>query len=703
MRTSHKRINKLISEEKSKITDAELFSSRAYSAYLTDIVEATLIQDKKKIFVQTIRDSSPGADVAYTDNRKIVINVLNRLTESYPTRNLKNISLIGLLGHEKGHVDYTDFTTLSMFLQSIDNGTMYPHIPADLEDEEKDLLEEYMEAIKTKDEITLCIAKYVLHGLANILEDVYIEERVCTDFPGDYKTGIRLNNVKLTEESMSISEQIAEKIPRAAILKNSILQYARIGDICNNDNYHDEMMDTFYDCLELIDEAVDKVDAKLRYDCANRIFIKMWPYVKEWIEEIKKDPSKTPKQVQEMLDKLSEKLGENAGTGGSSLPKGSGSGIGLPKGSSMHGNTNPGMTARGSESREAKEVLKEEGDPFELKKTDDFDEGYSGGVEYNRNFAGTGYKKSADDIERLLKTMSEGKAEMIHNEEFESELQELADSIRYGNAHKGIKVIINRMPTVSENLISNYKRVSEPLLMISKRLQRQIMPKLKDESEGGRMNGLYMGRRLNVRAFSGNDGKVFYNNKLPEESSNIAVAILNDESGSMSGHDRVTCARATSIVLHDFCTALNIPVAVYGHTEYDDVELYAYAEFDNPDPKDKYRIMDISARSGNRDGAALRFVGERLAEREEQTKLLFIISDGKPAGNGGYTGTAAEEDLRGIKKDLKNRGVTLFAAAIGADKPNIERIYQEGFLDITDLNQLPALLTKLVVKYLKNS
>ena len=82
---------------------------------------------------------------------------------------------------------------------------------------------------------------------------------------------------------------------------------------------------------------------------------------------------------------------------------------------------------------------------------------------------------------------------------------------------------------------------------------------------------------------------------------------------------------------------------------------------------------------------------------------MFIISDGKPAGNGGYTGTAAEEDLRGIKKDLKNRGVTLFAAAIGADKPNIERIYQEGFLDITDLNQLPALLTKLVVKYLKNS
>ena len=44
----------------------------------------------------------------------------------------------------------------------------------------------------------------------------------------------------------------------------------------------------------------------------------------------------------------------------------------------------------------------------------------------------------------------------------------------------------------------------------------------------------------------------------------------------------------------------------------------------------------------------------------------------------------------------------MFAAAIGDDKPNIERIYKDGFLDITDLNKLPMQLTKLVLKYLKN-
>lgn len=43
-------------------------------------------------------------------------------------------------------------------------------------------------------------------------------------------------------------------------------------------------------------------------------------------------------------------------------------------------------------------------------------------------------------------------------------------------------------------------------------------------------------------------------------------------------------------------------------------------------------------------GAALRFAAERLMTRAEDLKLLFLISDGQPAGDG-YYGTAAEADL----------------------------------------------------------
>ena len=41
------------------------------------------------------------------------------------------------------------------------------------------------------------------------------------------------------------------------------------------------------------------------------------------------------------------------------------------------------------------------------------------------------------------------------------------------------------------------------------------------------------------------------------------------------------------------------------------------------------------------------------------------------------------------------------AAAIGDDKENIERIYGDSFLDITDLNQLPVKLTQVVKRFLR--
>ena len=92
--------------------------------------------------------------------------------------------------------------------------------------------------------------------------------------------------------------------------------------------------------------------------------------------------------------------------------------------------------------------------------------------------------------------------------------------------------------------------------------------------------------------------------------------------------------------------------------------MYSYAEFDGFDRDDKYRLMDISARSSNRDGAALRYVAEQLSRRPEAVKLLILVSDGQPADLG-YSGTAAEEDLRGIKQEYQRKAIAFVAAAIG--------------------------------------
>ena len=78
----------------------------------------------------------------------------------------------------------------------------------------------------------------------------------------------------------------------------------------------------------------------------------------------------------------------------------------------------------------------------------------------------------------------------------------------------------------------------------------------------------------------------------------------------------------------------------------------------------------------------------------------MLVSDGQPADDG-YGGTAAEEDLRGIKHEYQRKGLLFVAAAIGADKENIERIYGDAFLDITDLTKLPVRLAGIIKRYIR--
>ena len=88
-------------------------------------------------------------------------------------------------------------------------------------------------------------------------------------------------------------------------------------------------------------------------------------------------------------------------------------------------------------------------------------------------------------MQRIMTQLAEDKAYAQYEEELTEELQEESDKIRYGNAHKGIPVNINRMSYVDSSYMEFYQKVAPPLLLISKRLQKQIRQILKDYKEGG--------------------------------------------------------------------------------------------------------------------------------------------------------------------------------------------------------------------------
>lgn len=216
---------------------------------------------------------------------------------------------------------------------------------------------------------------------------------------------------------------------------------------------------------------------------------------------------------------------------------------------------------------------------------------------------------------------------------------------------------------------------------------------------------LFFGSQMNYQALYNPEKRIFCNLEVRKKV-NTAVAMLIDMSGSMLGK-RMEQARLCALCLYEFCKSAGIPILIYGHhtdrvykrVQNETVYLHSLAEFDS-DYKDKYRIAGMKAGGCNRDGAAIAFVGEKLAKRPEKIKLFFLISDGFPNATC-YNGKKAEEDLLKIKEKLEKKRITMLTAAIGEDKEAIQRIYQEGFLDISDLEQLPYLLPKQILKYIR--
>lgn len=681
MRTSHLEIRKKILGERSKVSDAELFGSPAFAAYLSDIGETVAKRYGRPFRVKTYWDTDPGAQLAWTDNHTITINTGNHVTMSFPIRETKALSLIGLLAHEAGHINYTDFRAFYTYQRALCQGRFYPKRLKNLTPREEAAVEELAQFAADDDKIALAVALKVAHHLYNLSEDAYIEERMCRDFPGRLRTGILINRQRMCEQGSSITEMQENGLDDLSILLNLVIQYCFQGNINHSDGYKGPLLDVLNSCIPYIDDSKLATDPRIRFDAVNHILLKLWDYLAPLIEEARKNPP------EDVLQQLSDELMET-----SSDPSGSGRPVGYfePKGKS-----DPNSRF------DVNQVREQDGDRIALTKTDDPEIETGGSVEFDRNYGGAGYEECGKDIDRLLSSIAEERVNTRMEQELSDELQAEANHISYGNAHQGIHVTVNRMSVVPEYLAQEYQRVSVPLLLLSKRMQKQVMQVLKDRRQGGKQTGLLMGRRLEARSLVRRDGRHFYKNNLPQDRAELAVALLVDESGSMGCLDRITTARAASIVIYDFCRRLHIPVMIMGHTAGGkQVELYSYADFDSFDGKDCYRMMDMSARGCNRDGAALRYVAEHLVKRPEQNKLLILISDGQPSDDG-YYGTGAEADLRGIRREYTNKGVTLFAAAIGDDRENIERIYQEGYLDITDLNQLPQNLAKLIARYVR--
>ena len=718
-RVNHKKVKQLIQQKRGRITDQEFFTSRLLACHFEDMAAAQTKRygASRRVRVRLLWQPGNG-DLAYTDNLYITINAGNPAITEFPTRGERYQMVLGLFAHELGHCLYTDFLTQQTYRNNLSACRWYPEKPklARVQDVKNE--GEFWEYAQ-EDPQNLALLGRVAHEISNVLEDAAMENRVLEQFPGTLGQALDFVRAWQWREMPTVTqrkEREAQGTPMFYCLLQLFLSYGKFGELkYGEEPLNEEHIQTVFELLPLLDDDLRATSGKARWNTVNCILIRCWEHVREYLEALKRryEEKKASGGTGSVFSQLEEEL--STLVGGSTR----GEGVTAPVSEESEGPSLPqpekrektrvlalstegeslGVGAGGSAGKQ--KISPEETGRMPLVKTDQVSEPLGGGIEVNRDYLPELSNTVVAEMERLLDTMAEKTVCQELEQDRLRELNQEAQSISYGDIHKGVAIRVNRMTEVPPEMVTQYNAIAGPLLAISKQLQKSLLRQLRDQQRGGKQTGLLMGRRLDAHALFRSDGKVFTKNALPSQPPEMAVGLLLDESGSMASCDRATYARASAIILYDFCQALHVPVMVYGHsTGSKGVELYSYSEFDAIDREDKYRLVDISARGSNRDGAALRFVAERLSHRPEELKLLILVSDGQPADTG-YYGTAAEEDLRGIQQEYRRKGVLFIAAAIGDDKEDIERIYGDSFLDITDLHQLPVNLTQAVTRFLR--
>lgn len=752
----------LVQEEKRKLMNEEIFESAFYKEMLLSVAGELTGGTLKKVELVKFPESGWAGKC---NTKRVLLNIENCVTASFPSVSLKSDSITGFLGHECGHWNFSDFKLRKKYLEGLKKGEWYLHPPNPATESEAEHLEEVNGYLEQKHEAAASLLAETASYIQNMLEDVYIEQKMCERYPGSIRRGIRQNRIRNAERIPSLKVQLESGYKPAAILLNLMAQYSLTGTVNNWEDIADRLLEILELVKPVIDTASTSEDAKMRMDATNRILLIIWEVLLEEIQEMEKqqncqnagsqeqkeaeDPSGESQNQPEGTDsqKEQEKQLENAekpeylksrqresqsrqerngqpkeSQNQNEAPQNKQEETGQPGVSKEKEKQNKQAGTQKQQERQeesqpdSKETVRQMIEQLRGQLPEFLLEKDGEDVEGNLQRMGEVSKVNAllpneqvvETRDRLTEYIQEAAEELAKREledRFCLELSRELLATEFDGDHRKVKKILKRETKFSKSTRLRCTACEDQVRDIMRRMKPRLLPVLSCQGTAMERN-LFFGSQMNYQALYDPGKRIFCNLEVRKKV-NTAVALLIDMSGSMEGK-RMKQARLCALCLYEFCRSAGIPILIYGHhtdnkqykrVQNETVYLHSLAEFD-ADSNDKYRIAGIEADGCNRDGAAITFVGEKLAKRPEKIKLLFLISDGFPNASC-YRGKEAEADLLQIKEKLEKKRITMLTAAIGEDKEAIQRIYKEGFLDISDLEQLPYILPKQILKYIR--
>lgn len=710
---------KRIRAETEKICPKEVFASASYLRLMKSVAwELTGGQP-----VRVSLYDFPGEDrMGWCDGKTVAANYGNDLTASFLTMEQKHLSVTGIVAHECGHKVLSDNGLRMIYTKGILEGIWYPRPPKPQNEEEKKSLEQIRYYFEKKEQMALSLIVQVARYLHNLLEDVYVEEIMCRRFPGSAKKGILLNRERNVEWLPSLRELLREKEDAVTILMNLFAQYVLAGKVNNWSQEEHPLLDTVKEALPVIQKGICGTNPSSRVLAVNQVILKIWKYLYEIIREMESEKER------DSLNQDAEDKGESNST--QQENKETSAGEGSTTDEQKHAGC--GTTQDSEISEEEPEASRMEAylkhlaarmpkfveDPTAGKQFRGLPKDVSWDGDWDANWEvpeGEGSKEAAkipvtvidteSSLQELLYQMAKERVDVQIDAEIQWNLQKEMNETAFDAGHRKVKKSVCRLSEISEQQEAQYQEFVRKAKKIQRRLQTTVLPFL-NISGTRRERRLFMGKKIDMRSIAQPQGAI-YCKDYPGKKLDAAMAVLLDLSESMSGQ-RIEQAKLAALCLYEFCRKAGIPVLVYGHhtdgffhqnLEQETVYLHSCAEFE-PDRKDCYRITALKPKGANRDGVAIRFIGRKLAQRTEHCKLFVLISDGLPNSNQ-YRGETAKKDLIQIKKELTGQRISFLAAAIGDDKERIRDIYQNAFLDISNIEALPVTLAKKVAQELR--
>ena len=191
----------------------------------------------------------------------------------------------------------------------------------------------------------------------------------------------------------------------------------------------------------------------------------------------------------------------------------------------------------------------------------------------------------------------------------------------------------------------------------------------------------------------------------------VAVSFLLDQSSSTArtigrhplqpytrpGRRIIEIEKEGLVLMSEALEAVGDVYSINGFTSEGrrNVKFYVVKDFNEKyNDEVKQRIGGINYQNNTRLGAAIRHATAKLAKQDARTRLLIVLSDGRPYDHDYGDARYAREDTREALRQAKNEGITPFCITIDREsEAELKDLYGEvGYTIIDDVLSLPERL-----------